>query len=554
MKIAILGGGGFRVPLVYGALLARAERLGLEHVSLYDVDALRLAQIEPVLEGLEQERGSQLRFTATTDLDDALDGSDFVFCAIRVGNLEGRVVDERVPLDEGVVGQETTGPGGLCFALRTVPVMVELARRVAERAPQAWFVNFTNPAGLVTEAIREELGDRAIGICDSPAGLCRRVAAALDRDPEELWFDYFGLNHLGWLRSVNDGTRDLLPELLARRRPPRDIRGGTSLRRRVAPRAGDDPERVPLLLLLRLRHGRRAALRARVARRVSCCISRRAFYGENGRSPEERARRVAAHAARARGDVLRRGARGRRDVAATESWEDVGGYEGEALAVVEAIALNERRVQILNTANRSSLPFLDADAVVEVPCVVGSTGARPIAVGDVPGHARALIESVKEVERLTIQAALTRSRELALKALALHPLVPSVNVARRILDALLGPPGRARGAFLMTIRRRLHRARLPRPDVRGARDAARAGPRALRARAARDARRRGRSRRSGSRGSGSRVAVAAPLGRDVAGRPCCAAARGGGRHAAPARRRSARRSPPCCRSTASGRS
>src|SRR4051794_1530092 len=215
MKIAILGGGGFRVPLVYGALLARAERLGLEHVSLYDVDTRRLAQIEPVLEGLERERGAQLGFAATTQLDDALDGADFVFCAIRVGNLEGRVVDERVPLDEGVVGQETTGPGGLCFALRTVPVMVALARKVAERAPRAWFVNFTNPAGLVTEAIRSELGDRAIGICDSPAGLCRRVAAALDRDPQGLWFDYFGLNHLGWLRSVHDGTRDLLPELLA---------------------------------------------------------------------------------------------------------------------------------------------------------------------------------------------------------------------------------------------------------------------------------------------------------------------------------------------------
>jgi 6-phospho-beta-glucosidase len=215
MKIAILGGGGFRVPMVYGALLARAGRLGVDDVSLYDVDEWRLAQIRPVLEGLERERGAELAFAATTSLDDALEGADFVFCAIRVGKLEGRVVDERVPLDEGVVGQETTGPGGLCFALRTVPVMVELAQRVAERAPRAWFVNFTNPAGLVTEAIRMELGDRAIGICDSPAGLCRRVAAALGRRPGDLWFDYFGLNHLGWLRSVHDGERDLLPELLA---------------------------------------------------------------------------------------------------------------------------------------------------------------------------------------------------------------------------------------------------------------------------------------------------------------------------------------------------
>src|SRR5262249_20545967 len=165
MKIAILGGGGFRVPLVYGALLGRAERLGLEHVSLYDVDHSRLALIAPVLDGLKRERGVQLDFTSTTDLDAALDGADFVFCAIRVGNLEGRVVDERVALDEGVVGQETTGPGGLCFALRTVPVMVELARRVAERAPRAWFVNFTNPPAPLPQPLPPDLGHPALPLC-----------------------------------------------------------------------------------------------------------------------------------------------------------------------------------------------------------------------------------------------------------------------------------------------------------------------------------------------------------------------------------------------------
>ena len=433
MKIAVLGGGGFRVPLVYGALLARAARLGLEDVSLYDVDDSRLGQIAPVLEGLERESGSQLPFRATTELDDALDGADFVFCAIRVGNLEGRVVDERVPLDEGVVGQETTGPGGLCFALRTVPVMVELARRTAELAPNAWFVNFTNPAGLVTEAIREELGDRAIGICDSPAGLCRRVAAALERDPGELWFDYFGLNHLGWLRSVHDGTHDLLPELL------RDddrlatfeegrLFGGEWLRE-----LGMIPNEY--LFYYYFASDTVGALRSGLESRGEYLIRQQgAFYGENGRSPAV-ALDAWRRARREREETYFAEAHAAVGTAAADAWEDVGGYEGEALALVEAIASNRRHVQIVNTANRSSLPFLDADAVVEVPCIVTGAGAQPIATGEVPGHARALIESVKEVERLTIDAALARSRDTALKALALHPLVPSVNVARRILDA-----------------------------------------------------------------------------------------------------------------------
>src|SRR3954468_17738631 len=179
VKLTIVGGGGFRVPLVYGALLARRDRLPFDEVVLHDVDAGRMDRMGPVLDGLAAERGAALPFRATTDLGDAVEGADFVFCAIRVGQLEGRVVDESVPLSLGVLGQETTGPGGICFALRTIPEMVRLAETVAERAPGAWLVNFTNPAGMVTEALQRVLGDRVVGICDSPSSLCRRVARAV---------------------------------------------------------------------------------------------------------------------------------------------------------------------------------------------------------------------------------------------------------------------------------------------------------------------------------------------------------------------------------------
>ncbi len=432
MKIAVLGGGGFRVPMVYGAMLARAERLGLDHVALYDVDETRLARIRPVLEGLERERGLRLPLSATTSLDDALEGADFVFCAIRVGQLEGRVVDERVPLEEGVVGQETTGPAGICFALRTVPVMLELAEAVARRAPRAWFVNFTNPAGLVTEAIQGVLGNRAVGVCDSPTGLTRRVAAALGRTEHELWFDYFGLNHLGWLAAVRDGERDLLPELLGD-----DDRLATFEEGRLF--GGDwlrALEMIPneYLYFYYYASDTVAALRSGLESRAEFLLRQQhAFYDGDGHGPEDalaawratRREREEAYFAEVRAAA---GLNGDHEV------DEAGGYEGEALAVVEAIARNERRVMILNTANRSALPFLDADAVVEVPCVVSSAGVVPLAVGEVPGHARALIESVKEVERTAIRAARERSRSLALQAIALHPLVPSVNVARRILD------------------------------------------------------------------------------------------------------------------------
>lgn len=433
MKIAVLGGGGFRVPMVYGALAERATRLGLEEVALYDVDEQRLAQIAPVLEGLAHERDARLPFASTTSLDEAIEGADFVFCAIRVGRLEGRAVDERVALDEGVVGQETTGPGGLCFALRTVPVMVELARRVAERVPHAWFVNFTNPAGLVTEAIQAELGDRAVGICDSPAGLCRRVAAALGRHDKDLWFDYFGLNHLGWLRGVHDGERDLLPELLADDERLASFEEGRLFGGDWLRSLGMIPNEY--LFFYYFASDSVGALRSGLESRAEFLLRQQAaFYGENVRAPAT-ALEAWRSARRERDETYFAEAHAAAGITSpSETYEAPGGYEGEALAVVEAIALNERRVLILNTANRSSLPFLDEQAVVEVPCVVGSAGVRPVAVGEVPAHARALVETIKDVERLTIAAALTGSRELAVKALALHPLVPSINTARRMFD------------------------------------------------------------------------------------------------------------------------
>ena len=431
MKIALLGGGGFRVPMVYGALLARSEALGLEEVTLYDISEARLARITPVLEGLERELGRDLSFRPTTVLEDGLEGADFVFCAIRPGQLEGRAVDERVALDAGVVGQETTGPGGIFMALRTVPAMVELAKAVADRAPRAWFVNFTNPAGIVTEAIQGVLGARALGICDTPTGLCRRVAAALGRDESELWFDYFGLNHLGWLRRVLDGDRDLLPDLLADDERLASLEEGRLFGGDWLRSLGMIPNEY--LYFHYFAADTVGALQHGVPSRGEFLLRQQAeFYRGNGKTPEE-ALATWRSTRREREQTYFAEARAAAGLAA-EDWQDVGGYEAEAIAVVEAITHNEDRVLIVDTANRSSLPFLDETAVVEVPCVVGCAGAIPTAVGPVPAHARALMETIKEVERTTVRAALEGSRELAIRALALHPLVPSVNVARGIFE------------------------------------------------------------------------------------------------------------------------
>src|SRR6478735_10990306 len=175
MRLTVLGGGGFRVPLMYRALAARPDA-GIDEVVLYDVDPTRLAAIDAVLRGTP---GPPV--TLALDAARALEGADVVFAAIRVGGAEGRIADERRALNRAVLGQETVGAGGLAFGLRTLPVMLDLAEATARYAPDAWFLSFTNPAGLVTEAVRRVLGDRVVGICDSPVGLVRRAVGAARR-------------------------------------------------------------------------------------------------------------------------------------------------------------------------------------------------------------------------------------------------------------------------------------------------------------------------------------------------------------------------------------
>ncbi len=436
MKLCIVGGGGFRVPLVYGALLRRQSTLDVEEVVLHDIDEGRLDRIAGVLDGLAAEHAHELPFRTTTDLDDAVEGADFVFSAIRVGELQGRVVDETVPLSRGVLGQETTGPGGICFALRTIPSMIELAEVIARRAPAAWLINFTNPAGMVTEAVQQVLGDRAVGICDSPSGLCRRVATALGRDAGELWFDYFGLNHLGWLQGVRGAEGDLLAGLLADDAALATFEEGTLFGGEWLRTLGMIPNEY--LYYFYYAADTVDAIRESPVSRGAYLLDQQArFYAANGQGASDalaawrttRHERERTYMAEARSAA---GVDGEHE--GGDEQADNGGYEGEAMAVVDAIANNTRATLICNTANRSSLPFLDAGAVVEVPAIVGRSGPQPVAVGPVADHAQALVQSIKAVERATIEAALTGSRALAVKALALHPLVPSVTTAREIFD------------------------------------------------------------------------------------------------------------------------
>ncbi|MGO2632665.1 MAG: 6-phospho-beta-glucosidase [Galactobacter sp.] len=433
VKLAILGGGGFRVPQVIQAVAAADAPVRVSQVSLYDTDTARLTAISAVIDGLLPGLPDAPTVTATTDLDTAVEQADFVFCAIRVGGTEGRTRDERVALDLGILGQETTGPGGLAYALRTLPVMLDIAERVKAKAPEAWFINFTNPAGIITEGLRTVLGERVVGICDTPIGLLRRAAMAVTGQPEASEFDYVGLNHLGWLRSFTVDGRDRLPELLA---DPAKL--DTIEEARVV---GQDWVRalgaLPNEYLYYYYDNREAVARIRSEEqtRGEFLLDQQAgFYSAATTDPEAayalwqrvKHEREATYMAEGR----EKGQEAEREEADIES----GGYQEVALNIMAALRTGRPSTMILNVRNGSTVPGLPEECVVEVPCTVDGSGIHPHEIAPVTGHMLALMQSVKAVEQLIIASVLQRDPELAWKAIAVHPLVDSVNVARELLD------------------------------------------------------------------------------------------------------------------------
>ena len=447
MRLTILGGGGFRVPLVHAALLNDRAPGRVTEVRLYDTDRRRLSAIAAVL--ADQARGVPDAPTVRlcTDLAEAVRGTDFIFSAIRVGGVEGRATDERLARSHGLIGQETVGAGGIGYALRGIPVVVDLAETIKIEAPDAWVINFTNPAGVITEVMTQILGEKVVGICDSPVGLGRRVLATLQRaglvsaevtrpglGGSEVFIDYVGLNHLGWLRALRVDGRDVLPELLSRPDLIESFEEGRLFSAAWIQSLGAVPNEY-LHYYYFAREAYAADLAAEQTRGVFLAEQQAGFYGPSDawgpgdaliaweRTRLEREQTYMATNRDAAGSFER----DPDDLAS-------GGYDAVAIAIMRAIANNEAADLILNVPNGDTLADLDAQAIIEVPCHVDADGPRPHRVDPLPDYARGLVVNAKYVERCVIEAGLTGSRRAAVRALAHHPLVDSVGVAQALVD------------------------------------------------------------------------------------------------------------------------
>lgn len=417
MKIATIGGGSTYTPELVNGFIKRYERLGLRELWLMDIDSQRLEVVGGFAQRMVAAAGQPFEVHLTTDRRAALDGASFVTTQVRVGGMAARRDDEYLGRRWDLVGQETTGIGGMAKALRTIPVIAGVARDMRSLCPDAWLINFANPSGLVTEAVQRYVPEtNTIGLCNGPIGYQMRVARMFDvDDPFTIQLDYLGLNHLAWIRGARVGDRDVWDKVLA-----------------AAIKDASESEHPVVSAELLRRLG------------VICTSYLRYYYNteavlrEQRQGDPSRAERVME----IERDLLER----YRDEGLRTLPEELmlrGGayYSTVAVQLIEAIATDLGQEHIVNTRHGGAVPGVPDDWVLELPCRVDAQGPHPLPSAPLPAFADGLMRAVKNYELLTAEAAVSGNRDLALQALLVHPLGPDADQALDVLDDMLETHG-----------------------------------------------------------------------------------------------------------------
>jgi 6-phospho-beta-glucosidase len=406
MKLVIVGGGSSYTPELIDGLIQHKETFPVDEICLTDINEQRLDILAGLSRRMIARAGVPVQVTATTDRREALDGADFVNCLIRVGGMDARIQDEKIPLKYGVIGQETTGPGGMMKALRTIPVMLELANDMVAACPQAWLINYTNPSGIMAEALGKYTRVKFLSLCSGPAGWIGSVLRRMNVSPERANVEWIGLNHLGFLTRVWVDGVDATEQAIEAAAESWNV----------------DPEWIRSL----------GAIPASYLR----YFFHTGLVLEEYRQPGHQTRGEVVKEIEA--ELLRQYA----DPNLSEKPELLrrrggGGYSDVAIGAMKAIYANTGERQVVQVLNGGAVEDLPTDASIEAACVVDKTGAHPLHYGCLPLPIRGLIQAVKAYESLTVQAAVERSKRVALQAMMAHPLVPGWEVAKPLFEELL---------------------------------------------------------------------------------------------------------------------
>jgi 6-phospho-beta-glucosidase len=447
-KIAVIGGGGVRTPLLIFGINEAAQLLGCRELVLFDPDASRLRIMSELGRTIVAREEGELRIRETSSIEDAVEGAAFVLNSVRIGGIATRAADELTSIKHGYPGQETTGPAGAAMALRTVPVALEQARLVKRLSPDGWVVNFTNPAGLITQAIMSHTGARVVGICDTPTELFHRIAQALGAPPNEVACDYVGLNHLGWVRRIRLRGEDVTERVL----------NDDALLSQLYSAPLFDFEMIRALRLIPTEYlffyySRRRALEnqrrqgssrgAEVEKLNAALLDTLASRLSSG----DRDGAVGAYVAylnRRSGSYMKLEAAagtalGNEELYDGEPFRVATGYHRIALDVMCALTGARPANIVVNVRNAGAVPDLPADDVVETECRITENSITPLPIDPLPDAVLGLVQSIKAYERAAIEAAIDSAPLSARKALLIHPAIGEWEPTEALLHDLFHP-------------------------------------------------------------------------------------------------------------------
>jgi 6-phospho-beta-glucosidase len=413
MKITIIGGGSTYTPEVMEGLIGKAEDLDIKEVVLVDIDPSRLDVVGSFCARMAKHAGALFKVTSTQDRRKAVDGADFVLTQFRVGGQAARWEDEKLGLRHGLIGQETTGIGGMAKALRTIPVIMDICADIEKTAPSAWIINFTNPSGIITQTILNHTRCKCIGLCNVPLEMKMTIAALQGVEDKDVRMETVGLNHLGWIRRIivkgEDKTREMLDFCVSADGPAN------------IPDIAFPPELITSLGAVPLYYDR-------------YYYNTQSILAELRAKPKTRAQEVMAIE-----EALLAKYRDPNVVEKPPELSKRGGafYSKIAVDIIHSISKDTGDEHVVNVRNGGAMPDLADSATVEINSVVDKRGAHPIPTDPMEPSMRALIQRAKAYEELTIEAALLKSRSAAFRAIITNPLGPLAEHASKVLDDLL---------------------------------------------------------------------------------------------------------------------
>ena len=410
-KVTVIGGGSTYTPELIDGFIKHENDLQVGEIALYDIDEERLNVVGGMAQRMVRYAELDTKVTLNLNRPKAIDGAKFVLSSMRIGHMAARILDEKIPLKYNVIGQETTGPGGTFKALRTIPVTLDIARDMEKYAPDAWYINFTNPSGIMTEAILKHTNLNVVGLCNNPINTIAAMAEGFHVEPKDVFLEWMGLNHVNWVRKIYIKGQDVTQQVFDNLEEMAEI----DEMPKIAPELVRTLGVLPTYYL-------------------------QYYYFHPQRLAEAKA------AEKTRGEVvlevekelLKKYADPKELVKPPELAQRGGArYSEAAVNLILSLMLDRRDVQIVVARNGSSIVDLPPDASVEVPCVVGAHGVTPLSLGHLPESIRALCQQAKAWESATVKAAVSGSRKDAILAMLQNPLVPDYPTAVNLVDDLM---------------------------------------------------------------------------------------------------------------------